>query len=465
MELIKTILAWGYRIESHSSPGPPGGKAMAQDDCAAAQTLIDDLPRADLNKTLELWQTLKAMGAGVPEKVYRNLGQHLLRLGEPLLAYDVVSESLKDRPQDPRLRQLLALALLRSGATRQALDLLQKLEAEGHRDEETMGLMARACKDLALQETNLAEKTSLWRQAYEVYASAYEDTEGYWTGINAATSARCLGEREKATALANEVAARCLQELSREAGNGGERYWIEATLGEAALIREQWDEAVHWYSKAAQTAGVRYGDLASTRRNARILAGVMELDAHLRERLESCFHIPAVVVFAGHMIDQPGRPQPRFPAYLEKQVYQKIVEDLNRLDARIGFSSATCGADILFLEAMLARGGETNVILPFIPEAFKKTSVDIIPGADWSPRFDEVLARATRLIIASDNRSTGNVVTYHYANLLQDGLAFLRAKTLDTEIIPLVVWNGAVGDGTGGPHLWSNIGGDTAWSQ
>jgi hypothetical protein len=84
------------------------------------------------------------------------------------------------------------------------------------------------------------------------------------------------------------------------------------------------------------------------------------------------------------------------------------------------------------------------------PEAFKKTSVDIIPGADWHQRFDKVLAQVTRTIIASDNRSLGNEVTYQYANLLQDGLAVLRAKMLDTEVIPLVVWNGAGGDGPWG---------------
>ena len=452
LETIKTILAWGYRIQSPSSSmaAPAGCTPTAPGEVTAFQTLFDDLPRLDLNQSLELWQTIRSGGGSFPEGIYRDLGHHLLRLGEPLLAYDIVSEGLTAWPQNTRLRQLLALALLRSGAREQALALLQKLYDEGRHDEETLGLMARACKDLAIQATDLTEKTKQWRRAYEIYASTFANTGGYWTGINAATIARCLGEREKAEALAAKVAAQCLQELSRKPGDGGERYWLEATLGEAALIREQWDEAIHWYTKAAQTAARRYGDQASTRRNARILFDAIDLDLSLRERLESCFRIPAVVVFAGHMIDQPGRLRRRFPAYLAEQVSQKIAETLERLEARIGFSSAACGADILFLEAMLAREGEINVVLPFIPGAFKKTSVDIIPGADWSRRFDQVLARATRTIIASDNRSSGNEVTYQYANLLQDGLAILRAKMLDTEVIPLVVWDGQEGDSPGG---------------
>jgi class 3 adenylate cyclase len=99
---------------------------------------------------------------------------------------------------------------------------------------------------------------------------------------------------------------------------------------------------------------------------------------------------------------------------------------------------------------MLKREGEINIILPFIKEEFIKSSVSIIPGTDWSHRFEVVLEQATKVIIASDNRVSGNAMVYEYANLLLDGLAILRAKMLDTELIPLVVWDGGAGDGPGG---------------
>ena len=176
----------------------------------------------------------------------------------------------------------------------------------------------------------------------------------------------------------------------------------------------------------------------------------MDLDPDERQRIESCFPIPRVVVFAGHMIDQPGRLTPRFPNYLAPQVYEQIVDTLKRLDARIGAASAACGSDILFLEAMLKREGEINIILPFIKEEFIKTSVNLVPGTDWGSRFEAVLAQATQVIVASENRASGNAMVYEYANLLLDGLAILRAKMLDTELIPLVVWDGGAGDGPGG---------------
>lgn len=153
------------------------------------------------------------------------------------------------------------------------------------------------------------------------------------------------------------------------------------------------------------------------------------------------------------MIDQPGRPQSRFPQAIEKKVGKEIAAILDRLNGGIGYSSAACGSDILFLEAMLRRKAENNVeiniVLPFPQDEFQKASVNIIPGSDWGKRFERMLKRATRVIIASERRGTGNLIAYEYSNLLQDGLAILRAKMLDTDVIPLVVWDGRRGDGPG----------------
>jgi class 3 adenylate cyclase/tetratricopeptide (TPR) repeat protein len=450
--VVQTMLALGYHIESPATAaisGPACILLTREGDAAAAQ-LGDDLTNLDLGKTIELWQALKSTSGPFPVKIYQDLAHHIMRLGEPLLAYDIVAEGLKLWPQETRLHQLMALALLRSGAVQQALDVLHKLVDEDNRDEETLGLLARAHKDFANQATDPQDKTRQWVLAYETYASAYERTQGYWSGINAATIARYLNDNDRAVDLANRVTEQCLRELSRQTGNPGELYWLRATLGEAALIRGELEDAIKWYSQAAQGAGRKYGDLASTRRNARLLFTVMDLNQEQRQRIESCFQIPRVVVFAGHMVDQPGRSQPRFPNYLAPRVHQQIANTLERLDARIGVASAACGSDILFLEAMLQREGEINIIFPFIKEEFVKTSVTIVPDTDWGPRFEAVLQQATRVIIASENRTSGNAMVYEYANLLLDGLAILRAKLLDTELIPLVVWDGKEGDGPGG---------------
>ena len=76
--------------------------------------------------------------------------ESLLGLGEPLLAYNTIQKALVDEPGDLRLRQLRGLALARSGALQRANEALAALRDEGHSDGETLGLLARTHKDLAL---------------------------------------------------------------------------------------------------------------------------------------------------------------------------------------------------------------------------------------------------------------------------------------------------------------------------
>ena len=135
---------------------------------------------------------------------------------------------------------------------------------------------------------------------------------------------------------------------------------------------------------------------------------------------------------------------------MAKTVRKAIAVRLEHLDARIGFASAACGADILFLEEMLKRKGEINVVLPFEAESFLKATVDIVPGGAWKRKFNRVLKFAKSVTIASEQRFSGNNVVYQYANQLQHGLAMLRADALDTEVVPLAVWDGRPGDGPWG---------------
>ncbi len=99
-------------------------------------------------------------------------------------------------------------------------------------------------------------------------------------------------------------------------------------------------------------------------------------------RIEACFHLPAVVVFSGHMVDQPERRIARFQPNLEPNIYAEIQERLDKLDAGFGYSSAACGSDILFLEAMLEREGEIHVVLPYEKRHFIEASVDRAPGLE-----------------------------------------------------------------------------------
>src|SRR5438034_2489679 len=86
--------------------------------------------------------------------------EQFLEKGEPLLAYNSLQESLARWPEHTRLRQLQALALARSGDTARANEVLSSLAKSGVDDPETLGLLARTHKDLALSTANEAARKS-----------------------------------------------------------------------------------------------------------------------------------------------------------------------------------------------------------------------------------------------------------------------------------------------------------------
>jgi hypothetical protein len=114
-------------------------------------------------------------------------------------------------------------------------------------------------------------------------------------------------------------------------------------------------------------------------------------------------HLPApdVVAFAGHMIDAPDRAIPRFPAALIPAVRAAVREHVARLNTPIIYTSAACGADLIFIEAALDAGAEVNVVLPFEREDFVRNSVSV-GGDGWVDRLDAALSRAARVILATD---------------------------------------------------------------
>jgi class 3 adenylate cyclase len=111
---------------------------------------------------------------------------------------------------------------------------------------------------------------------------------------------------------------------------------------------------------------------------------------------------------------------------------------------------------------MLEHDAEISVVLPYDAQRFIADSVDIVPGANWRARFDEVLRRAARVVTASPERLEIGGVSYDFCNHLLLGLARIRARQLETDLIPMAVWNGQMGDGPGGAasvvRSWRSLG-------
>lgn len=459
---VRALMALGYRIErpAESRHDAPSGSPPVAERPSTLE-LLRGSTTLGLRELLALWQARDPGTWARSPEPFALLGERILRVGAPLPAQDVLAEGLAAHPADVRLRQLQGLALARSGATGKAQQMLQALFAEGHADGETLGILARTYKDLSAAAADAGERRASLRQAHERYGDAYrlaavrtEADSALYAGINAASTALLLGEGERARRFAREVRAWCLARLALSAD-----YWAEATLGEAALILGEWEEAERHYRRAATIGEGNLGDLASTRRQVRLLLRELGRDP---VRYDGCFRIGPVVVFSGHRIDVPGRPVPRFPPDLEPAVARAVTERLSALDARIGFASAAGGADILFLEALLDRGGDVHIVLPYDQEQFRRDQVDAGAAGDWGSRYGRVLTAAAEVVMASEQSVPTGPAVFEYANTLLYGWAKLWAQQLDTQLVPLAVWDGQPGDGPGGTAaavaIWREMG-------
>ena len=385
-------------------------------------------------------------------QVAASAAERLLQRGEPLLAFNAAQDALREAPGHLRLRQLQALALARSGDAARAGALLQALVDEGHGDAETLGMLARTHKDLAQRGADPANRARHLDAAVRLYERAYREALGreatgdaLYTGINAAALAALAGELPRARAIAAEV-----RDLGLAAVAGGSGalspYWREATLGEAALILGENEAAAEHYAKAAALGEGRHGDLASTRRQARLLAACVP---GADPAAASSLAIAPVLVYTGNMIDAPGRPAPRFPAALEPAVREALHASIAAIRPVAAYGSAACGADLLCLELVREMGGETHVVLPFPAPEFRQASVDFA-GGDWGTRFERALAAADSVTVASDHRASGSSATFEYSNLVVTGMGILRARLLDGSLRALAAWDPGAAGAAGG---------------
>ncbi len=403
--------------------------------------------RRDLAALLVLWHQRRDPGFGwvVSPVVYVALARAFIEIGAPLLGLEVAAEGLDAFAGHVGLRQAQGLALARSGHTGEANSVLEALRLEGHLEDDTVAVLARTHKDLGLDAAGAAGRRYL-DAALRLYAEAYARGGSYWTGINVAMLAALLGDQGQSLAVARQVATACAAELERLPDDHPDRYWVLATLGEAALCMSAWSEAEAWYRRAGERGRRRFGDLNSTRRHARLLLERLGRDA---TAVDQWLPVPSVVLFSGHMIDAADRAQPRFPPRLESAVYNSIRAWLVEHNGLIGFSSAACGGDLLFLEAIKELGGEAHIVLPYQEDEFVADSVAVASSGDWRARFERVLA-SSRVVYASSSRPLHGGVAYEYANHLVHGLGLVRAQELATELVALAVWDGRTGDGQGG---------------
>ncbi|MHC5010497.1 MAG: tetratricopeptide repeat-containing protein [Planctomycetota bacterium] len=373
----------------------------------------------------------------------------LLARGQCLTAYDRLSTAV-EATDDPRAVEQLALALCELRDPARALEVLDRLARAGHEGEEMHGIRARALKDIALAEGAAAERSRALERAYRAYADGYRRTGAYWLGINAATLAALRGRRRSAKSLARRVTEHC-EQLLPDVRNRQERYWVLATLGEAALVLEREPEALAWYARAGRAGRGHWRNLKSTRANARLLLEAQHgpaVDAPW-EAVTRALPIPPLGICVGHLIDKRGRAEPRFPPRRAAAVKKALGVWIRERGIGFGTASLAAGADLLFLEALEEAGGEAHVLLPYPAQHFAEDSV-AYAGHRWLERFHRLLAASAHRSLAAQHRFGTDSPSYEYANAYLDGIGRLQANALGVPVHRVAVWDGRAGDGPGG---------------
>lgn len=386
----------------------------------------------------------------IPADAWLTEIRELERRGEFLRAYDVATRGLAEHPEDVWLRYRAVLALARAGATRVAEQRYDEYHLARETYEDIAALHARLAKDAALLEEG-DRRAALAAIAADRYEGVYDRTQGYFPGINAATMRLIGGNPDRAQDLARRILKQ-MDELGSAVGE--EAYYRLATRAEAYLILGGEAAARTSLAEARAAAGRDFAALATTRKQLRLVCQVRGVDAGLLETLAP----PRIIHYCGHMIAAPGMDG-RFRADAERAVTDAIRAHLE--DGEIGFAygSLGAGADILFAEALIARGVELNVVLPFGRDEFVDVSVRPA-GSHWVDRYERCLAAARSVRYSTEDGFLGDEELFGYCSDLAMGLTVLRARYLDAPVEQIALW-----DGTPPSHRWGTAGDVAMWRR
>jgi hypothetical protein len=160
-----------------------------------------------------------------------------------------------------------------------------------------------------------------------------------------------------------------------------------------------------------------------------------------------------VFLFSGHMIDRPGRAEPRFPPAMEREAGERIEKALDKLNADSSdmaiVPGAACGGDILFIEACLRRQMKVDVYLPFAEADFIRESVSFA-GDGWVTRFYNIRNHPNVTIYLQSDQ-VGRLPEGDNAYERNNRWALYSALIYGIDKVRLIaLWDGKGGDGPGG---------------
>lgn len=335
--------------------------------------------------------------------------------------------------------------------------------------------------------------------AYEKYHEAYKlDLNHFYSGLNALSLltigialAKDMPEVFNAPFSSDEKAKSALEEYESErqkvAGavqlsidamksqnvlKGVEDTWTDISEADLCFLTSDRPGQVEFLYERVLVQAKQF-HIESMRGQLRIFEQLKVLDENVKAALgvfpadqkKDCTKtIERVLLFTGHMIDQPDRAQPRFPATcvptIREAIREAVKREIDRANggAILGLAGGASGSDLLFHEVCEELGVKTELYLALPPNVYRTQSVDPA-GREWIERFDHLLERIPEPPVLSRAEqppawliSRQGYAAWQRANLWLLSEALIKgARNLQV----IAVWDGEAGDGPGGTeHLF-----------
>ncbi|HEY8210192.1 MAG TPA: tetratricopeptide repeat-containing protein, partial [Myxococcaceae bacterium] len=471
---IYTLLANDQEEPSEELPPP----STFKDDVEIASTSRDAGMLALLAEEAQTFAWARA--------ALRQVGRSLYKAAAYESARDVWRKLLEARPDDFETNKHLGNIYHRLGdiaESTQAIERILENRSSTWSDRaEALAQQGRNAKELwrrewagsadlaprrevALQSPGLAEALDHYRSALK------EDLNDYYPGINALAlqvitgelSGEAAGQIQAQVELTTLVRAAVERARERAAREKKVDRWAEAsfadltflTSDDAAVVEKEYRRVLYRSSELDRETVRHQLELFS-------LLGLREkvLGAALRALgpSASAEGYERVLLFTGHRLDAPGRPEPRFPAAKEPaalaQIKARVESELQKAKGRvIGIAGAASGGDILFHEACQELGVPSLVYLALPASQYVVHSVqDAGPG--WVERFNALIKTHPSRVLCPNGALPAWLQTRKSYGIWKRSNRWMLRSALASgyEKVTLVaLWDGKdQGDGPGG---------------
>lgn len=366
--------------------------------------------------------------------------------GRVFAAYDLARAGLEAHPEDDRLRLLGTLALIRTGAVEAARQELAQARvangAAGGTDlPDDLSLLLAETLEALGQEGRVATDVE---RALAIRIERATEGGGFADLARAASLAHELGDQSQARSLAERAvrAAPAPRAARTEA---------LLDLAELALVLGEEELAVRHLDRLAGLVATQPMQRVLVRRR---LSALQDRGAPVPAALVERFEPPHIMIFTGTRAGQET-----FTPALEQAIGSAIAALFEELRPEIAFGSASAGSDLLFTDALLARGAELDLVLPFAREDFRDRFVAPY-GSHWIERFERALARARSVVEVCREPYVGDEVVLGFGNQVVDGMARLRGATLASPPCLAAVWDYLAEPSAGSPSDFIDHWGD-----